>query len=326
VTQPSAPTLLPAGGDNALAVSLGILGDEWNLWVLRYALQGARRYTDWMQHGTISSAVLTDRLRRLTEQGLLTTVAAPQRATRFEYELTARGRSTWPVLLSMWAWEHQWAPKASGLPAMFHGACQCEFHPVLVCRRCMEPVLNSEVSVVMGPSGHWNRSIPAAAGRRRSRTSVRPTIVLPHTMRLIGNRWSSALLGSMFLGANRFRDFSERTGATPAIVADRLRQFKEVGVIVEQPSLDRADWVTYELSDKGAAFLPTVIFMFTWGQRWFRAPDGDAIDFKHARCGDTLDPLLACSECNAALDPTDVFERDRRSGRLVPSCVIPAPE
>ncbi|GAA3197975.1 hypothetical protein GCM10020255_101030 [Rhodococcus baikonurensis] len=44
-------TELPAGGPNALAVTLGLLGDEWNLWILRFALLGSRRYNDWLALG-----------------------------------------------------------------------------------------------------------------------------------------------------------------------------------------------------------------------------------------------------------------------------------
>ncbi|MGF7122862.1 hypothetical protein [Rhodococcus sp. AG1013] len=39
------------GGDNALAIAFGLLGDEWNLWILDHALRAARRYSDWAGRG-----------------------------------------------------------------------------------------------------------------------------------------------------------------------------------------------------------------------------------------------------------------------------------
>ena len=52
---------------------LGLLGDEWNLLlILRQALMGARRYSEFMTRLPISNAVLTNRLRNAGRRGLLT--------------------------------------------------------------------------------------------------------------------------------------------------------------------------------------------------------------------------------------------------------------
>src|SRR5689334_20972367 len=63
-------TDLPAGQRNAIGVTLGLLGDEWSLLILREALLGASRFVDWRARLPISNAVLTARLNRLTEAGL----------------------------------------------------------------------------------------------------------------------------------------------------------------------------------------------------------------------------------------------------------------
>ncbi|MEC4019813.1 enoyl-CoA hydratase-related protein [Streptomyces sp. H27-D2] len=88
----AAPTRLPPGGQNAIAEALGLLGDEWTLLILRYALQGTRRYQDWRERLPISHAVLSARLTRLTDAGLLARDAYQQRPVRYEYRLTPRGR------------------------------------------------------------------------------------------------------------------------------------------------------------------------------------------------------------------------------------------
>ena len=70
-TSPTGATQLEPGGPNAIAVTLGLLGDEWNLWILRHAVAGCRRYGDWIARGPISHAVLSARLATLADAGLV---------------------------------------------------------------------------------------------------------------------------------------------------------------------------------------------------------------------------------------------------------------
>ncbi|WP_061289158.1 winged helix-turn-helix transcriptional regulator [Herbidospora cretacea] len=297
------PTLLEPGGTNAVGVTLGLVGDEWNLLILRHAVMGVRRYAEWRAALPISHAVLTARLAHLTAMGVFDRVRYA--GDRCEYVLTKRGRDLWPVLLTVWAWESAWVPEhAESLPVMTHRACGSEFRPVLACQACSEAVLPRDVSGVFGPSGSWERSVPAGATRRRG-TSAEAGL-FPQTMSLIGNRWSSAILGGAFQGLHRFRDFEQRLGAPPAIVADRLRVFCELGIFEQVPSRDRADWTTYHLTDKGRGFFPVVVTAIAWGQRWFRAPEGPALVYRHRSCERWFLPRLLCGTCGAALSGQDV--------------------
>ena len=102
------------------------------------------------------------------------------------------------------------------------------------------------------------------------------------------------LVGAAFMGARRFGEFEERMGAPPTIVAERLRTFCEIGVLRATPNPERSDGSVYGLTEKGRAFFPMTSFVLTWGERWFRAPEGPAVIMTH-RCGAKFDPRLACS-------------------------------
>jgi DNA-binding HxlR family transcriptional regulator len=52
-------------------------------------------------------------------------------------------------------------------------------------------------------------------------------------MAIVGNRWSSGVLGAAFLGARRFGDFQQHHGASPNVVSDRLRTFVDLGVLAK---------------------------------------------------------------------------------------------
>lgn len=306
VHPPDRPTRLAPGGTNAVGYTLGLVSDEWNLLILRYAMAGARRYADWRDALPISHAVLTRRLAYLTEMGVFERTPY-QGGNRLAYTLTKRGRDLWPVLLAIWAWEAAWVPvHVERLPRMVHRGCGREFTPVLECAACGRPVEPRDVAGAFGPSGSWSRSVPAASTRRRSE-STGTAGMFPETMALIGNRWSAAILGAAFLGARRFRDFAQWLGAPPSIVSARLRTFCELGVFAQEPNPERPDWHTYRLTKKGRAFFPVAMTALAWGQRWFRAPEGPALVFTHRACGQDFHGRLACDQCASPLRGSEVL-------------------
>jgi DNA-binding HxlR family transcriptional regulator len=304
------PTPLEPGGQNPVGAALDLIGDEWTLVILRFAAGGTRRYNEWLERLPISNAVLSNRLARLADEGIMEKVAYSTRPPRFEYRLTKRGRDTWPILLTTWAWELAWVPEHDEtLPRMFHTKCDSVFAPVLTCASCRGPVEPREVRTELGPSFSWERSVPTGSNRRRSGSPGRQPGLFPQTMSLIGNRWSGALLGAAFLGAHRFKDFEQRLGAPPTMVADRLRTFCDLGVLSPEPGQDRSDWLSYRLTDKGRAFFPVMMCAIDWGHRWFRAPEGRALTFRHAVCTNTFTPRLACSACSSPLRGRDITQK-----------------
>jgi DNA-binding HxlR family transcriptional regulator len=94
-------TVLEPGGPSSIAVSNGIVGDEWTLWIVDMAMRGLTQYNKWLRAGPISSSVLAARLSRLAEADIMNRVAYNSRPPRHDYRLTARGRSMWPILLTM---------------------------------------------------------------------------------------------------------------------------------------------------------------------------------------------------------------------------------
>jgi DNA-binding HxlR family transcriptional regulator len=125
--------------------------------------------------------------------------------------------------------------------------------------------------------------------------------MVAQTMAVIGNRWSAALVISAFLGAARFGEFEAQMGAPPTIVADRLRTFCELDFLEQSPHPERQDWTTYHLTEKGRAFFPVVAAALEWGQRWFRSPEGSALEMTHDTCRKDFRPVLVCDQCGDPL-------------------------
>ena len=299
----SRATPLDPGGPNSIAVSIGIVGDEWTLWIVEMALQqGFTQYNEWLRAGPISSSVLTARLARLVDAGVFKRTPYNSRPPRNDYHLTTRGRQLWPILISMWAWEETWVDDPQNrLPQMRHSDCGRVFTPVQVCAACDAPATIHDVRAAFGASGSWPRSIPSASTRRRSHSGTRPPELVEQTMALIGNRWSTAMIGAAFMGARRFGEFEAWMGAPPTIVAERLRTFCEIGVLTQSPNPTRPDWSIYALTEKGESFYPVTALVLDWGERWFESPEGQALLMTHLACGNAFHPRLQCSACRQRL-------------------------
>jgi len=286
---------------DAIGASLGLLGDEWTLLIVRGAFEGAHRYADWKARLPISDAVLTARLRTLVDAEVL-------RRTPDGYSLTPAGLDLWRLLLCIWDWERRHvAGQSARLPRMAHTACGRSFHPVLRCAGCGERAAADDVEAQFGPSGSFERSAPVGSNRRRSATARGASDgpgMFADTMAIIGSRWSSAVLGAAFLGATRFRDF-EQIGAPPTVVADRLRSFVDLGVFTPTGGSD-GEPPAYGLTAKGAAFFPVVVSFLAWGERWRAAPDGPTVTAAHRACGMAFAPRFTCSECDADLERSAV--------------------
>jgi DNA-binding HxlR family transcriptional regulator len=297
------PTTLNPGGTNAVGRILGLLGDEWTLLIVQQALLGATRYGEFMERLPISNSVLTNRLRALTQDGLLVRTVYQARPVRAEYLITQRGRALWPVLLSIWEWERRWVPEHVGrLPGMRHTVCDSDFAPMLTCRSCTEVVTEKQVAARWGPSGSWPRSVPEAVTRRRASAdgTRHQAGLFPETMSVFGNRWAAALLVCAFLGTSRFTDFQTQLGAPPTLLAGRLQTFCANGV------LSAPRQAGYQLTEKGRAFFPVIVTALQCGQQWFRAPEGPAVVITHLGCGEQFTGQLTCDQCAQPLKGTQV--------------------
>ncbi|MBU3750329.1 MAG: helix-turn-helix transcriptional regulator [Mycobacterium sp.] len=281
---------------------LGLLGDEWSLLIIQQAVLGASRYRQFSDRLPISHAVLTNRLRTLVGEGMLTHVGG-------EYLPTDRSRSLWPLLLLIWEWERRWVPEhADRLPDMRHQRCGHSFTPVLRCGCCRREAGPDTVAITLGPSGGWDRSAPVSATRRRSESGSpeRQAGLFGETMSVLGNRWAAALLVAVFLGGSRFTDLQSQLGAPPSLLAQRLQTFCEIGVLRWDPQADQGERGAYLLTEKGRAFFPILVTAVQWAQRWFHAPEGPAIVMRHRDCGRSFAGRLACDRCSSTLTGAEV--------------------
>ncbi|MBO6769720.1 MAG: helix-turn-helix transcriptional regulator [Erythrobacter sp.] len=90
----------------SLARAIGEIGDAWTLLILREVICGVTRFEKMQEDLGISRAVLSDRLQKSVEFGLLEKVEhrEPGQRMRHRYALAPKGRALLPALLALRQW------------------------------------------------------------------------------------------------------------------------------------------------------------------------------------------------------------------------------
>ena len=100
----------------SIGAAVEIIGERPTFLVLREVFNGVRRFADIQRRTAMPRQVLSDRLARLVEEGLLRKV--PYRDSgqrrRDEYRLTDKGLDLYPVLVALMAWGDQYAAGPEG--------------------------------------------------------------------------------------------------------------------------------------------------------------------------------------------------------------------
>jgi DNA-binding HxlR family transcriptional regulator len=97
------------GDENcSVARALEVLGDWWTLLVVREAFFGTRRFADFQGNLGIARNILSARLARLVDGGVLERVDAGRHGTRYEYQLTPMGKDLATVLTALRQWGDRW--------------------------------------------------------------------------------------------------------------------------------------------------------------------------------------------------------------------------
>lgn len=131
-----------------------VIGDRWSLVVLRELFSGIRRFDQLTVRTAIPRQVLTARLSRLAEHGVVRRVPyqEPGQRSRYEYRLTQKGLDLYPMLMAMAAWGDRYLADADGPPVEFaHRDCGGRVELVLRCAEGHELDTSREVVGRLGP-------------------------------------------------------------------------------------------------------------------------------------------------------------------------------
>ena len=131
----------------SIAQCLEVVGEWWSMLLIRDAFLGVRRFDEFQERLGISRNVLTQRLTKLVEEGVLQKQPYQQNPLRYEYLLTDKGRDLWPVITSMRQWGDRYAAPDGPPVRVFHRGCEHAAEFKLHCSQCGEAVTHRDVRI-----------------------------------------------------------------------------------------------------------------------------------------------------------------------------------
>ena len=87
-----------------VARSLDTIGEWWSLLIVRDALTGTRRFSDFQKSLGLAKNVLSTRLKKLVACGIMERVPASDGSAYREYALTQKGWELFPVIVALGQW------------------------------------------------------------------------------------------------------------------------------------------------------------------------------------------------------------------------------
>src|SRR5262249_16839444 len=98
----------------AIARTVDVVGEPWSPLIVRNIYIGISRFDQLQRSLGLSRKVLAERLRWLTEHGVLEKRAYSTRPPRYEYALAAKGLELVEVLMGMVGWGDKWRGGQAG--------------------------------------------------------------------------------------------------------------------------------------------------------------------------------------------------------------------
>lgn len=89
---------------------VNLFGNPWDADLVAQSFMGVCRFNDLQHELGISRHVLALRLKELVAEGIMARRQYHRGPSRYEYELTEKGRDLLPVLAAMACWSERWRP------------------------------------------------------------------------------------------------------------------------------------------------------------------------------------------------------------------------
>ena len=121
----------------SIAAALEAVGERWSFLILRGAFNGLHHFEEFQSTLGIARNILSNRLGRLVENGILAREPDPADRRKIAYVLTEKGRELLPVLVSLRQWGERWVSEAPS-------------NPVLVDRQSRRPIAPMAVRAADG--------------------------------------------------------------------------------------------------------------------------------------------------------------------------------
>ena len=129
---------------------------------------------------------------------------------------------------------------------------------------------------------------------------------LNHGLKLLGDRWTAAVLLGAFTGVKRFEDWQVQLAIPRSTLTDRLGKLVKLGLLRQRPYQERPLRQAYHLTQAGLKLYDQVLMIWMWERRWRLRARSLPGHLRHQRCGQPFLPVLACAACSEKTGMNDL--------------------
>ena len=137
---------------SALATALDLIGDKWTLMIISGSFASVHRFNELEQSLGINRNLLSSRLNRLIDAGVVEKTIYQEKPRRFEYKLTDIGEELKPVIVGLSSWSEKNLTKEATPISMVHTVCECKVTARIHCSSCDAVIPNNEIDSRLNPN------------------------------------------------------------------------------------------------------------------------------------------------------------------------------
>jgi DNA-binding HxlR family transcriptional regulator len=101
-----------------LPLALEVMGERWSFMILRAAFNGVLHFEDFLSVLGIARNILSNRLGKLVENGIMAREPCPADRRKVEYRLTEKGADLLPAMLALRQWGEKYGLRVASNPVL----------------------------------------------------------------------------------------------------------------------------------------------------------------------------------------------------------------
>jgi DNA-binding HxlR family transcriptional regulator len=118
---------------------------------------------------------------------------------------------------------------------------------------------------------------------------------------VIGRRWTPLIVRDLFAGMSKFEDIRRDLGIASNVLADRLAELEQYGIVVRRQYRSAPARYEYVLTEMGRDVYPVIVALLAFGDKWL-APEGPPTLVVHSDCGNVTTAKTVCAQCGGDLN------------------------
>jgi DNA-binding HxlR family transcriptional regulator len=116
--------------DCGLPAALEVMGERWSFMILRAAFNEVRHFEEFLDELGIARNILSDRLGKLVDNGVLKREPCPDDRRKVEYRLTEKGLDLLPAMLALRQWGEKYTDAVNSDPVLVDAEDRLPIAPI----------------------------------------------------------------------------------------------------------------------------------------------------------------------------------------------------